>query len=98
MQPARGAPCSIEDVIASVSSTSMLSRLSLDQTFQARFAIGTAFHSISGMLIAATTGLALNAITSERVGSANGDCRQAAGAAASAGGVSCAVEPQSAFT
>ncbi len=73
MQPASGLPCSIEAVMASVSSTSILSRLSLDQTFQARFAIGIAFQSISGMLTATTTGLALKAISSDSVGSASGE-------------------------
>src|ERR1700728_348828 len=73
MQPAIGLPCNIEAEIASVSSTSMLRRLSFDHTFQARRAIGIAFHSISGVLIAITTGLAENAINSEIVGSASGE-------------------------
>src|ERR1700728_1252097 len=73
MQPAIGLPCNIEAEIASVSSTSMLSRLSLDHTFQARLAIGIAFHSIKGTFTAITTGLAENAINSEMVGSASGE-------------------------
>ena len=76
MQPASGLPCSTEAVIASVSSTSMLSRRSRSHTFQARLAIGKPFHSISGMLMAATTGLALNAIISDSVGSASGERRE----------------------
>src|ERR1700760_156844 len=73
IQPAIGLPCSIDAEIASVSSTSMLRRLSFDHTFQARFAIGTAFQIISGTLTAITAGLALNAIISESVGSASGE-------------------------
>src|ERR1700733_2759258 len=73
MQPAIGLPCNIEAEIASVSSTSILSRLSFDHTFQARLAIGIAFHSIRGTLTAITTGLAENAINSEIVGSASGE-------------------------
>src|ERR1700744_4717650 len=79
MQPASGLPCSTEALIASVSSTSMLSRLSFDHTLQARLAIGQAFHSISGMLTANTTGLALKAIASDSVGSASGICLETAG-------------------
>ena len=37
MQPASGLPCTTEEVMASVSSTSMLSLRSVSQTFQARF-------------------------------------------------------------
>src|ERR1700761_3543756 len=85
MQPASGLPCSTEALIASVSSTSMLSRLSFDHTFQARLAIGQAFHSISGMLTANTTGLALKAIASDSVGSASGICLETAGGLAVAG-------------
>ncbi len=66
-------------MIARVSSTSILSLRSVSHTFHARRAIGIAFHSISGMLIAAMTGLALNAIISDRVGSASGDRFEMAG-------------------
>ena len=59
----------------------MLSLRSLSHTFQARLAIGQAFHSINGMLAANTTGLALNAITNDNVGSASGICFDTAGAA-----------------
>src|SRR6201994_4554781 len=85
MQPASGLPCSIEAEIASVSSTSMLRRVSFDQTFQARFAIGDPFHSINGVLIAMTTGLAEKAINSESVGSASGESLETAGAFGVAG-------------
>ena len=51
----------------------MLRRRSLLHTFHARLAIGSAFHSISGMLTAAITGLALNAISSDSVGNASGE-------------------------
>src|SRR5215472_18139443 len=73
MQPAIGLPCSIEAEMASVSSTSMLRRLSLDHTFQARLAIGIAFQIIKGTLQPITSGLALKAIISDSVGSASGE-------------------------
>ena len=62
----------------------MLSRLSLSHTFHARLAIGIAFQSISGMLTAAITGLALNAISSDSVGKASGKRFETAGSDESA--------------
>ena len=73
MQPAIGTPCKIDELIAKVSRTSMLSRRSLSHTFHARRAIGSAFQSIRGRLIAVISGLALNAISSDTVGSASGN-------------------------
>jgi hypothetical protein len=81
IQPANGLPCSTDALIASVSSTSMLSLRSLSHTFHARLAIGSAFQSIRGRLTAAMTGLALNAINSDAVGSASGKRSDAAGGA-----------------
>src|ERR1700743_1694392 len=79
MQPAIGTPCLPDEVIANVSSTSMLSLRSLAHTFQARLAIGHAFHSIRGILRPTTTGLALKAISSDSVGSASGERFDTAG-------------------
>ena len=76
--------------MARVSSTSMLRRRSWSHTFQARRAIGRAFHSISGMLSATTAGLALKAISRETVGNASGKRFDTAGGAGLAAGVVCA--------
>ena len=72
-EPASGLACMTEAAIARVSRKSTLRRRSLLQTRHARLAIGMAFHSISGMFIAITNGLALNAIASDRVGRPSGD-------------------------
>ena len=98
MQPASGLPCSTEALMASVSSTSILSRLSLDHTFQARFAIGIAFQNISGALTAATTGLALKAISSDSVGSASGERADSTDASGLAGAASLVEPAHSALT
>ncbi len=80
--PAIGLPCISDAAIARVSRKSTLSRPSRRHTRQARSAIGYAFHSINGMLTARTMGLALNASSSEIVGSVNGTRRHAGGGAA----------------
>src|SRR5664279_5088083 len=84
MQPAIGTPCKIDELIANVSRTSMLSRRSLSHTFHARWAIGSAFQSIRGRLTAVISGLALNAISSDTVGSASGKRFETAGRVESA--------------
>jgi len=51
----------------------------LSQTFQARWAIGSAFQSINGRLTAVISGLALKAISNDTVGSASGKRLETAG-------------------
>ena len=71
MPPVTCSPWTSEAAIASVSRKSTFSRRSRRQTPQARRAIGTAFHSISGTLSASASGVAVNARASETVGSAS---------------------------
>ena len=69
MQPAIGTPCNTDELIARVSSTSMLSLRSVSQDFPG--ALGDRQRipaSIKGRLTATTTGLALKAISSDTVG------------------------------
>src|SRR5580700_5809591 len=73
IEPATGLPCATDAAIARTSRKSTLRRRSRLHTRHARRAIGTAFHSISGMLRATTNGLVVNAMASDSVGKASGD-------------------------